>query len=79
VRQIIMNVSDDWMDFARCKEMKADVFFSDEKDKVGVLEAKKVCSECPVIDPCLDMGMKMRHGIWGGLTAKERSLLRSIE
>ena len=79
MRQVIMHVSDDWMDFALCKEMDADVFFPDEDDKVGVMEAKMVCAECPVVEPCLDMGMKMRHGVWGGLTAKERSLLRSMK
>ena len=72
-------LSDDWMDFAACKNETSESFFVDEDDELGVFAAKKICNGCPVIEPCLDMGMKLRHGIWGGLTAAERSMLRSLE
>lgn len=39
--------------------------------------AKEICSECPVQADCLDYAFQIReqHGIWGGLTEKERRLL----
>ncbi len=79
MREVRLMVSDDWMDFALCKEMPADVFVPQENDELAILNAKNVCMQCPVTDPCLEMGMKMRHGIWGGLTAEERMMLRSLE
>jgi len=71
-------VSDDWMDFALCKGAPVEVFFFDVDDEKAELKAKKICAQCPVSEPCLEMGMKMRHGVWGGMTAKERSMLRSL-
>lgn len=79
MRELRLVVSDDWMDFALCRGDDSEVFFCDENDKVGVMMAKQVCMRCPVSEPCLEMGMKFRHGIWGGLTATERSMLRSLE
>lgn len=79
MREIRIAVSDDWMDFALCRGNDTEVFFCDENDRVGVALAKRVCMQCPVAEPCLEMGMKMRHGIWGGMTAKERSMMRSLE
>lgn len=78
MREVRLIVSDDWMDFAACKGMPAEVFFPHEGDAAAVMEAKKVCMQCPVSEPCLDMGMKLRHGVWGGLTAVERLTLRSF-
>jgi WhiB family redox-sensing transcriptional regulator len=39
--------------------------------------AKRICSECPVREACLDYALRMREpeGIWGGLTADERRKL----
>jgi WhiB family redox-sensing transcriptional regulator len=79
MREVRMMVSDDWMDFALCKEMPAEVFFPHEDDELAVFNAKKICMRCPVSEPCLEMGMKLRYGIWGGLTATERSMLRTLE
>jgi hypothetical protein len=79
MREVRLMVSDDWMDFALCKEMPAEVFFPHEDDELAIFNAKKVCMQCPVSEPCLEMGMKLRHGIWGGLTATERSMLRTLE
>lgn len=71
-------VSDDWMDFAACKGEPAEIFFSDADDHEAISKAKKICGQCPVQEPCLDMGMKLKHGVWGGLSAAERSMLRSL-
>ena len=79
MREYRVTISDDWMDFALCKEEPVETFFPHEDDELAVFQAKKICGRCPVSDPCLDMGMKLRHGIWGGLTATERSMLRSLQ
>lgn len=71
-------VSDDWMDFAACKGEPAEVFFPDYDDHESILQAKEICGECPVQEPCLNMGMKLKHGIWGGLTGMERSMLKDL-
>ena len=41
--------------------------------------ARRVCAACPVRQPCLDYAISNRitHGIWGGLTERERRALRS--
>ena len=41
--------------------------------------ARQVCAACPVRQPCLDYAISNRitHGIWGGLTERERRALRS--
>lgn len=37
-------------------------------------EAKVVCAECPVRQPCLEHALsgRERDGVWGGLTERER-------
>lgn len=37
---------------------------------------KAICEGCPVIGPCLEMGMAERFGIWGGTSENERRTLR---
>ncbi len=41
-------------------------------------EAKSVCHECQVIEPCLEFAMEtnQKYGIWGGLNEKERASLK---
>ena len=61
---------------ARSFVIDHDLFFPDDEAKAAA--AKKVCRDCPVRRPCLDYAMNNneRHGIWGGLTRRERRLLR---
>lgn len=55
---------------ARCIG-KADLFFSDEPE--DVIAAKKVCSRCPLMVPCLSHAIKYRetYGVWAGLDYEE--------
>lgn len=41
--------------------------------------AKEICAQCVVLRECRDYAMDIReqHGIWGGLTEKERRALNS--
>jgi hypothetical protein len=40
--------------------------------------ARQVCAGCPVRQPCLDYALShgITHGIWGGLTERDRRPLR---
>ena len=51
---------------------------SDMVSKLLTLEAKRTCRECPVESKCLAYAIeaKIEHGIWGGMTPKERRALR---
>ncbi len=43
----------------------------------AILEAKKICSDCPIKDLCLDWALVTQDsGIWGGLTPAERKKQR---
>lgn len=44
-------------------------------------EAVAVCARCPVIGECLDEALERdeRWGIWGGVTERERRLLREAQ
>ena len=53
------------------------MFFPERGESAG--PARRVCAACPVREPCLDYAITNRisHGIWGGLTERERRALRS--
>jgi WhiB family redox-sensing transcriptional regulator len=57
--------------------MDLDVFFPERGETAG--PARQVCAACPVREPCLEYALNNRitHGIWGGLTERERRPLRS--
>ena len=50
------------------------LFFSEESAKRQA-QAKAICATCPMIDACLQLGMEMEFGIFGGLTPAERKAL----
>lgn len=62
-----------WRRQAACKGLDPTIFYpADEDDEC--LEAKAVCAQCPVNDPCLEhaLGVREKVGIWGGCTERER-------
>jgi WhiB family redox-sensing transcriptional regulator len=69
-----MNVA--WRQQARCRGVDPAVFYpvSDEDE---ALDAKAICAQCPVREPCLEyaIGVREKHGVWGGLTERERRRL----
>jgi hypothetical protein len=74
-----------WWDNARCKGVTiGGVEFDEVQRKVDVDRARNVCAQCPVARQCLDEAMALEHGIGrnylfgfqGGLTRRERFLLR---
>ena len=66
-----------WRQRAACHGVDLDVFFPERGEPAG--PARQVCAACPVRQPCLDYAVSNRitHGIWGGLTERERRPLQS--
>ncbi len=68
-----------WAVFAACKDRDPDVFFATNPSEER--EAIRVCNGCAVRVDCLEFALeaRVRFGIWGGLTEKQRrSLARHI-
>jgi WhiB family redox-sensing transcriptional regulator len=66
-----------WRELAACRGAGLDLFFPERGESAG--PARLLCAACPVRQPCLDYAITNRitHGIWGGLTERERRALRS--
>jgi len=66
-----------WRELAACRGTDLGLFFPEGGESAG--PARQVCAACPVRQPCLDYAITNRitHGIWGGLTERERRALRS--
>jgi WhiB family redox-sensing transcriptional regulator len=66
-----------WRELAACRGAHLEVFFPERGESAE--PARQVCAACPVRQPCLDYAITNRitHGIWGGLTERERRALRS--
>ncbi len=67
-----------WRELAACRGADLDLFFPSRGEPAG--PARQVCAACPVRQQCLDYAITNRvvHGIWGGLTERERRALRSL-
>ncbi len=63
-----------WETLAACLGEPLDVFFTEDSPTVAE-QAKAVCRRCAVRDLCLDFALttNQAHGVWGGMTAKERT------
>lgn len=75
-----------WHREARCAG-RTDLFFSSRYEgprpskrvRLAMMEAKNICHGCPVINQCLEFALdgEEGHGIWGGLTTRERDMVRT--
>ena len=77
LRQAIARES--WMDEALCAQTDPELWFPKQRALGGSPRAaKEICQQCPVAVQCLSYAMDhvITHGIWGGLTAKQRQELR---
>jgi len=71
----------DWRDLAACRGEDPELFFppgSGEAAPGRITTAKAVCRRCPVRSECLRWALDVenQHGICGGTTQHERSMLR---
>lgn len=66
----------DWQGLARCNGVDPEIFFP-ERGASG-REAKKVCESCVVRKDCLEFAIdtSQKFGIWGGLSERERRIIR---
>lgn len=48
-------------------------------DQISYTAAKQFCNRCPVQEACLQYALKApeTHGVWGGLSPKERQAMRN--
>ncbi len=57
-----------WEDSAACRGVThaADMFFSEDLGDIAA--AKRICTDCPVLGPCLQGALERREpwGVWGG-------------
>ena len=64
-----------------CRESDPDAWFPDEENPLGnkYTMAKRLCGKCPVRDLCLEFALvnEEQHGLWGGMTHRERQKLRA--
>ena len=71
-----------WLHRAACRGPNVDLFYPPNtiERKSERLEresrAKAICKRCEVIRECLEYAVRIRepHGIWGGLTERERKV-----
>jgi len=72
MKQAVAPANLSWRIHAACAGLEPEVFYP-ANDEVAE-EAKAVCAECPVREPCLDYALahRERDGIWGGATERER-------
>ena len=74
------DVMEAWQAQAACRGPQAFVFFPpphfERKDEKLAREqqAKAICANCPVREPCLAYALRIRepHGVWGGMSEAER-------
>ena len=67
----------DWQKKALCAQTDPELFHPEKGGSTR--DAKKVCGACDVRSQCLESALENdeRHGIWGGLSERERRRLRS--
>lgn len=68
---------DDWREQALCAQTSPEAFYPEKGESAR--PARSVCARCPVTQTCLQWAMDHHepHGIWGGLSTKERRRLRA--
>jgi WhiB family redox-sensing transcriptional regulator len=66
-----------WRELAACRGADLEVFFPGSGEPAE--PARRICAACPVRQPCLDYALShgIVHGIWGGLTERDRRALRT--
>lgn len=64
-----------WQDNANCKNQGNEHFYLGVGESSG--PARRLCTNCTVRAECLEYGLHDPHGIWGGMTPREREALRA--
>ena len=71
-----LNHAPTWLAQAECRDVDTDLFFAIPPEEVA--RAIAICNHCGVREDCFGYAVSHAdlHGIWGGTTEVERSLLR---
>lgn len=66
-----------WMKDRNCFDEPVDTFYPAPGDVERLRKAKGICKDCFVRQECLEFALSTneRFGIWGGKSARERSLI----
>jgi WhiB family redox-sensing transcriptional regulator len=66
-----------WVAKANCRGLRTNLFYPERGDDSS--EPKAVCVGCAVREECLTFAMDNgeRHGVWGGLSERQRRRLRA--
>jgi WhiB family redox-sensing transcriptional regulator len=69
-----LQVVNAWRQKGLCRGTDPAVFYPPGEDDSLAEEAKYICEDCCVRQPCLEYALSTRekHGVWGGLTERER-------
>lgn len=69
-----------WFPHAEKTEDRKQFVANYKKASSDTKKAKKICFECPVQVSCLSYALYHEsHGIWGGLTERERQTMRRLK
>ena len=63
-----------------CQEIDGELWYPESGgESYALRQAKEYCEECPVKAECLNFALvnNEQHGIWGGLTVRERMKLKA--
>lgn len=74
----VLEEQPDWIAAARCVGTDPEVFFPRKGQVTEGRQAKAICRGCPVRELCRDRAIPDPdlQGIWGGLTERQRQVLR---
>ena len=67
---------EDWMNEGACRGMDTNQFFTTRGEPTANIKA--LCHDCVVRAECLEFALRNgeHHGVWGGLSERERRRLR---
>lgn len=63
-----------WKVFAGCADLDPESMYPGRGDSVQ--GCRVLCRACPVSEDCAEAGLYERFGVWGGLTERERRVIR---
>ena len=75
-RPVFVDEDTSWMASGNCLGVDPELFFPERG--ASTEDAKAVCRACVVREECLTYALEHceRHGIWGGLSERERRRIR---
>jgi hypothetical protein len=64
-----------WTQHANCKNQTNIMFPKRHKDITYIQQARQLCNNCPVKEPCLQYALQYppadMHGVWAGKTSRQ--------